>query len=569
MADLTINPECKAQVVIVGGGIAGSWVALKLARAGIDTVLINYSGTDRGGVLGSTARSVGAVNTAPLERSDFREFMHQLGLGQVHPSVVEMMVERLQAELAELQTHGDFKPIKLGVALVNGNAGGLLRNLQKQFKALGGRVLDAWVTRLVADQRTCCGLQYQAGDSIGKVLAPVMVIASGGYAGLYDGSVKTNNFGTIVGRFLQAGGKATNLEFVFKHGYGKPDLGALQPTEELPGAEVYDSDHTHVEWLERELFEGRGTANHLQAFKHWRNNKEKDFFIDLKYRDIYLKVRKLNEVCAAGGEVVTETVRALLEMCPEAERGALEKLLGRSAQAGERINFERFNEMKPFFSTVAAGEVFRVRQIAYFSMGGIGHVNCATNLANVFVTGEAMHDFGAHRVGGLPWGLYLAAGSSIFEQIKSQVDSGRLSGGDFPLLPSRSQFDHALLEELRVGLFQHQERDLNFVNATKFISWIRSRRRALLAAGAEADDAVAWTLLAEGIMQASLRRGESRGCFYRADHPMSLEQMNARFSCVEYDVEGDVVNARMIRISELSNALFRDEHENSYRLAVG
>ena len=569
MVNLTVNQEYKAQVAIIGSGIAGAWVALKLARAGVDTLMINYSGTDRGGILGSTARSVGAVNTSPLERSDFREFMNQLGLGQVHPSVVGMMMERLREELADLQTQGDFKPIKLGVALANGNAGTLLRNLQKQFKAAGGRVLDAWVTRLVADRYTCSGVQYQAGDTIGKVLAPVIVIASGGYAGLYDGSVKTNNYGTMVGRFLQAGGMATNLEFVFKHGYGKPDLGALQPTEELPGAEVYDSDHTHVEWLERELFEGRGTANHLEAFKHWRNNKEKDFFIDLKYREVYLKVRELNSAYAVGAEALAAALQGLMELCPAAERGGLDALLRGWVQAGERIDFERFSRIKPLFNAVATGEVFRVRQIAYFSMGGIGHLNCATNLANVFVTGEAMHDFGAHRVGGLPWGLYLAAGSEIFEQIKRQMDAGTLTGGDFELLPRHSRFDCELLEELRIGLFQHQERDLNIVNATKFISWVRSRRRALLAVGAGADDAVAWTILAEGIMQASLHRGESRGCFYRADHPMSLEQMKGRFSCVEYDVEGDVVNARMIRISELSNALFRDEHEHSYRLAVG
>jgi fatty acid CoA ligase FadD22 len=495
--------------------------------------------------------------------------MHQLGLGQVHPSVVAIMQERLRAELAELQSQGDFRPIKLGVALASGNAGALLRHLHQQFKAAGGRILDAWVTRLVADYYTCSGVQYQVGGTIGAVLAPIVVIASGGYAGLYDGSVKTNNFGTMLGRFLQAGGKATNLEFVFKHGYGKPDLGALQPTEELPGAEVYDSDRSHVEWLERELFEGRGTANHLQAFKHWRNNKEKDFYIDLKYREVYLQVRKLNDALAADAGPRDAALRTMLDMCPEHGRSELGALLDGWVRRGERIDFEGFNQLKPFFKAVATGEVFRVRQIAYFSMGGIGHVNCTTNLANVFVTGEAMHDCGAHRVGGLPWGLYLAAGSVIFEQIKRQLEAGMPQGGDVTLIAQDSRFDGTLLEELRVGLFQHQERDLNIVNATKFISWIRSRRRALLAARGEIDDGVAWTILAESIMQASLRRVESRGCFYRVDHPMSLEQMKTCFSCVEYDPADDVVTARMIRTSELPTVLFRNEHDTAYRLAAG
>jgi len=157
----------------------------------------------------------------------------------------------------------------------------------------------------------------------------------------------------------------------------------------------------------------------------------------------------------------------------------------------------------------------------------------------------------------------------IFEQSERRLEAGMPQGGDVTLIAQDSRFDSTLLEELRVGLFQHQERDLNIVNATKFISWIRSRRRALLAARGEIDDGVAWTILAESIMQASLRRVESRGCFYRVDHPMSLEQMKAYFSCVEYDPADDVVTARMIRISELPTVLFRNEHDTSYRLAAG
>src|SRR5262245_28785350 len=246
MTDLEIVPAIKTKVVVVGGGIAGIWVALKLARAGIDSILIDYSDTDRGGVLGSSARSVGAVNTAPIVRSEFRQFMDELGLGQVHPSTVDLVQTYLREELDELKTYGEFKPIKLGVAVAGGNAGPLIENLHRQYLAKGGRILNAWVTRIVANATACHGVQYQHGNQIGKVLASAIVLASGGYAGLFEGSVKTNNFGTLLGRFLQSGGMATNLEFVFKHGYGKPDLGDLTPTEELPGAEVYDDAKEHV-----------------------------------------------------------------------------------------------------------------------------------------------------------------------------------------------------------------------------------------------------------------------------------------------------------------------------------
>src|SRR5882672_754777 len=204
MTDIATAPTMHTTVVIVGGGIAGIWVALKLAKAHIDSVLIDYSSTDRGGVLGSSVRSVGAVNTSPLERSEFKEFMDELGLGQVHPSTVGLLQTYLREELADLQTYGEFKRIKLGVAVAGGNAGPVLKNLHKEYLASGGQILNAWVTRRVADATTCRGVQYQQGERAGKVLASAIVVASGGYAGLFEGSVKTNNHGTLLGRFLQS-----------------------------------------------------------------------------------------------------------------------------------------------------------------------------------------------------------------------------------------------------------------------------------------------------------------------------------------------------------------------------
>ena len=56
MTDIAIASTLQTKVVIVGGGIAGVWVALRLAKAGIDSILIDYSATDRGGVLGSSGR---------------------------------------------------------------------------------------------------------------------------------------------------------------------------------------------------------------------------------------------------------------------------------------------------------------------------------------------------------------------------------------------------------------------------------------------------------------------------------------------------------------------------------
>lgn len=571
MRELNRAPNIRAKVAIVGAGIAGSWLALKLARAGVDTLLIHYSDTDRGGSIGSSARSVGAINTSPIERSDFRKFMDELGQGQHNPSVVDLFLDYMPDELKELLTLAEFKNIKLGVALANGNAGSLLSRLHSLFKSSGGRMLDAWVTRIVADENMCRGVQYQRGETVGKVLAPAIVIASGGYTGLFNGSVKTNSYGAVIGHFLRAGGIVTNLEFIFKHGYGKPDLGALTPTEELPGAEVYDDDGVHVEWLERELYEGRGTANHLEAFKHWRRNKDKDFFIDLKFRNLCSKVQAFNKaIDGSTGDLIDAAVQDIVAICPATERAALEIKLRLWAVAAERIDYDRFNSIKAHFSTIESGEVFRVRQIAYFSMGGIAHVDCTTNLANVFVTGEAMHDFGAHRVGGLPWGLYLAAGRFIGERLAELARAGTLTeAADFDLINVDAKFDDAVLQEIRTGLYRHHEREFNVTDALRFIGWVRGKRRALRERGPVLDDAFAWLIVAEAIMQASLRRTESRGCFYRMDYPATAEEMSARLSFARYDAGADVVNAELIRAAELQDILFADFYADEYQVAEG
>src|SRR3569833_483832 len=573
MTNMKIAPDLRTTVTIVGAGIAGIWTALKLNRAGSDSSVIDYSGTDRGGILGSSARSVGAVNLAPLERARFREFRDELGLGQVHPETVGLLVSYLREELEDIQTYGQFKRSKLGIAFEGGSAAPLLENLRAQYVARGGRILNAWVTRIVADDVGFCGVQYQQGDSIGKVLSALLVMASGGYAGLFEGSVKTNNHGTLLGRFLHAGGLATNLEFVFKHGYGKPDLGDLTPTEELPGAEVYDEAREHVDWLERELYEGRGTANHLEAFKHWRNNRDKKFFIDLKYRSVYAQVQSLNALYLGAGEPdeteLARAVQGLLEACPEVHRDVLEVMLRGWIEARQRIDFERFASIKPFFREVATGELFRVRLIAYFSMGGVAHYGCATSLANVVVTGEAMHDFGAHRGGGLPWGLYLSSGRLISERISGALSTQSIRRDtDFDLVVSESRFDADLLQEIRADLYNYQERDLKIGEATRFIHKMRRIRRALLKEGRLLDDAVAWTLVAESVIQASLRRTESRGCFYRSDHPVAMERMRSLFSCTSYDEDPDVVTSRMIRIADMPQTLVRHADEADYRAAV-
>lgn len=544
-----------SDVVVIGGGIAGLWCALKLARGGVKTGLLTYLAKDRGGKQGATIRSVGAISTSPLTHPQFHAFMRELGEGLENPGISELMLGYVAEEIEEIKRYADYQPIKLGVAL-KGKTSDLIQTLTDEFIAHGGEVVDGWATHIAADTNHCKGIQYQSGTCIGKWLCTRMVIASGGYAGLFGHGIQTPAYGTVFGRFLKAGGGGVNLEFIFKHGYGRPDVEQLTPTEGLPGVEIYDEERNHANWLEKELYYGRGTANHLQAFKYWRRNYRKQFYIDFSYRGLWELLDELVNTSRRNGQSNPDTqahvLRKISAMSREGDSYTVIDLISRWLNDAEGISFDRFSKLKQYIVPDEDAEVSRIRQIAYFSMGGIYHQCFETNMNNVFVTGEAMHDFGSHRVGGLPWGLYLVSGRFIAEHVISAIDKGeKPRTRDFDLVQALAQFDSKALEEIREQLYLYQEDNFKLEDARRCVSWCRKRRRSLSRQGKELDDAVAWYLVAEAIMVSSITREESRGCFFRADYPSSSERYARYCSYAYYDADSDEMKVDMVARSEL------------------
>lgn len=530
-------PPLVTTVAIVGGGIAGSWLALKLAKRGIPSLLITYQDSDRGGEQGATIRSVGAINTSLFAKQDLQRYLARLGMMQNHPCIAWYQENRVRAEIDELRQYTGIKPIKIGVALANESGKTLLEKLHMEYLALGGVILNGWVTRIVADAQGCRGVQYERGGRAGKVRARFLTIASGGYAGLFGGSIKTHCHGTLLGRFLESGGVAENLEFIFKHGYGKPDMGELTPTEELPGAEIYDAKSQHVTWLEQELFNGNGSTNHLQALKHWQRNAGTSFYVDLRYRALYHLTRALNEALRSGAaekiSACEQDLRAVLHR-PETDALVTEYVAARTP-----LDFDAFTHLKMGYTPPEAGPVYKIRQIAYFSMGGIAHHDLHTHLPGVFVCGEAMHDFGANRVGGLPWALYLVCGQVLCETFAARLRVPKPPPRDFALEPGMAAFDARILNEVRDALFEHHECAFETRAARACIERFRMQRAQLRNSGLHMSDGHAWLLVAESILAASLLREESRGCFLREDAQHSAQYFSPMRTQVRYDARGD------------------------------
>lgn len=537
------NPALAATATVVGGGIAGYWVALNLAKRGVSTILLCYSATDRGGKQGATIKSVGAINTSPTTDEDFRATLEQLSKGQANDSIAQLMQEHLADELNDLRQYADLEEIKIGVRLEKGNARRLLERLRYEFEVLGGKVIDGWVTRIVADENQCRGIQYQSEKVIGKVKSQFVIIASGGYAGLFEGAVKTACFGTVIGQAMRSGAFAANLEFLFKHGFGKPDSGQLTPTEQLRGAAIFDEQGEHIEWLERALYEGQGTKNHERAVLFWRQHGENKFYISECYRELYSRIRALE--IANGTSNTTPAFKSVLELFPaDSSRLDARRLITQALLRTGRLSYDDFCLLRRFLAVSPADSAEQIRQISYFSMGGLAHDRFQTNLKNVFVTGEAMHDFGANRVGGLPWGLYLVAGSVIARRIENSAVESTLQ--DFEAIRQDCAFDNDVLIELRKEMKSIHDGEFDSGALVKLIQRIKIDRAESLKNGNNLSDAVSWLIVAEAILKSSLMRKESRGCFLRDDFPNETPCLGNFISVAKYDKATDSVICQLV-----------------------
>lgn len=537
----------QTSTVVVGAGIAGCWTAIKLLRMGIPTVVIHYDQLDRGGKLGASKISAGAINTSSLTKPDYSQWLDNLGYGQGNLNIADIITENLTTELEELKAFDPLKKIALGVSLKSGSGHVLLKRLFLEIRNLGGKILnDTWITRMITNGNICQGVQYQQKGSIGAIRAQHVVLASGGYASLFQGAVKSGTYGSMHGRMLMAGGILSNMEFVFKHGYGQPDLGMLTPTEELPGAEIYDQNGIHLEWLEKELFYERGTNNHFQALLAWRKGDGKKYFVDFRYREVHKNLKKLSAQ-VLDTKKSNIVITKLLGYANKNNSSELLKLLNGINDQSLTYDFELFSSIKKLICDHCKIDRSKIRQISYFSMGGIAHHQFQTSFKNVFVCGEAMHDFGAFRIGGLPWALYLCAAKIIAQHIWALKLQGNTFTSSIDLEMQFSNYDESILKEVQIGLQQYQESNMNQKRAVKFTKWIKDKRLSLLSKNQVLDDAVAYLTTSEAIMRSSIIRQESRGCFFRDDFPekdVALDKMNtiSKYNHYNHDIIVELVD---------------------------
>ena len=187
--------------------------------------------------------------------------------------------------------------------------------------------------------------------------------------------MNTHCYGTVLGRFLECGGIAQNLEFIFKHGYGRPDISNLTPTEELPGSEIYDTNGEHAKWLEELLYYGEGTRNHLQALRFWRENKGRKFYVDFTNRDLFLRLKSLNLAITEPTEnpIDGKEYKEVIKIFDDKDVAHVSQIIQDHIQDNQPLVLRHSVESNLILKKLRSWNATGSSSLPYFSMGGIGH----------------------------------------------------------------------------------------------------------------------------------------------------------------------------------------------------
>ena len=275
-----------APVVVVGVGIAGAWLAYRLARNGTSVVLVQAP--RHAETMPTSSRAAALLHRGLFDR-DGCEFLSQLPDSSTtrHPELVEVLRRYLPREFAELRSFVPYSTFEF--AFVPGSSSappklgagdGIVSTIIDRYLALGGKIVEGWVSDLVVnDTGACMGVRYTAGDVERSLRAEAVVLACGGYGGLV-GDTATVGSGTLLGTFARHGGLLSNLEFGYRHAFGDLSGSRVLYPVDLVGANLLRDGEPAV-WLQRAATDLPPLRRDLAVFRdYWVHNADVPHAID-------------------------------------------------------------------------------------------------------------------------------------------------------------------------------------------------------------------------------------------------------------------------------------------------
>ena len=252
---MTSMTTIETSVAVIGAGIAGAWLAYRLAKRGIAVLVVSADGEDH---TPCVSRQWAA---AVLHRRLVEELEASIAAafadvsGTQHPELQGTVRRYLPRESAELSGLVEFMPFEFAriprhvVPAPRLGAGSeVIATVLARMSALGGRAVSGRVTHLHVVDDACGGLQFTRDGEIHTVRSEAVVLAAGGFSGLFADAA-TANIGAILGMFAGCGGRLANLEFFYRFALGDLTRRRVLYPPDLKGSRLY-RDGERAAWLE-------------------------------------------------------------------------------------------------------------------------------------------------------------------------------------------------------------------------------------------------------------------------------------------------------------------------------
>ena len=206
----------EADVLIIGGGMAGAWAALSAARAGAQVILVDKGACGTSGVTAAAGPGHWWVPPAQREEAVRRRTIESEGLAE--PAWMHRILDTTWRHLPTIASHYQFSSDRSGKPAYRAVRGPeYLRALRALVDEAGVRVLDHHpaLELLLHPDGTVAGAQGLTLRTGGtwRVRAGAVVVASGGCAFLSRLLGADNNTGDGALMAAEAGAELSGMEF--------------------------------------------------------------------------------------------------------------------------------------------------------------------------------------------------------------------------------------------------------------------------------------------------------------------------------------------------------------------
>lgn len=503
---------CKRyDVVVIGTGIAGMTVALsldsKLKVALVSKERFTESSTYK--AQGGMAVAVGPDDSAAEHIADTL----RVGQGVCREDAVRILAGEGPKALAFLQSLGaEFCRNEQGLDLTKEAAHS--RSRVVHYYDYTGKYIaeiltaaverqsnvecldDAFLVDILTAEDGCCGCLVDAGGRLVRLQAAAVVVASGGYSGLFSRSTnEASASGDGIAAAYRAGAMLADMEFVQFH-----------PTAVTLSGKVF---------LLTEALRGEGAILCNAAGERFMFNYHPAG--ELAPRD---------EVARA---ILRETVRHGGAVYLDARHLGKDYLAGRFRQVYSELAKNNY---------LLERDVIPIFPAAHYTIGGIKtDLWGKTNIASLYACGEAAAT-GVHGANRLASNSLLE-GIVFGRRVAAALNGTRLAAGTpAPLSVAGTEAPGSYhdLGALRTKLDAVAGVARREDKLAAMLQWLRSgaaSRRTVLA------DRESWHVqnayqLAELLLEAALLRTESRGTHYRSDFPGKNDESLKRHSVQQW-----------------------------------